>query len=81
MEIRVRLAAAAEAERLKTALYRFHEVRNFTGDPAPAIQLLADPAGLVSVVQVGDEAVADEFRRFWAGFRAESFSQRGLRDF
>ena len=81
MQIRVRLADAAEAERLKTALYRFREVRNAGADPAPPVAMIAEPAGLVSVVDLGSEDAAEAFRRFWSCFRAEAFVSRGLQDF
>lgn len=81
MEIRVRLGGAAEAERLKTALYRFQEVRNFGPCQTPRVRVVAEPAGLISLVDLGSEAAAEDFRRFWAGFRAEPFVNRGFQDF
>ena len=81
MEIRLRLAGEREAERLKTALYRFREVRNFAPGPTPDISITAGPAGLVSVLDIPEEIEAEAFRRFWDHFRAEPFVSRGLQDF
>jgi hypothetical protein len=74
------LDGARQAERLRTALYRFHEARNFAPPPTPMI-VTVEGSVLIGVAELGGEAQAEDFRRFWDTFRTEPYAVRGLGDF
>jgi hypothetical protein len=80
LQIRVRLDGMGQAERLRTALYRFHEARNFAAPPELRI-VASEGSALIGVADLGGAEQAEAFRRFWDGFRVEPFAVRGLSDF
>jgi hypothetical protein len=77
MVIELPLARWDEAERLKTAVYRFAEL-NRAAAPVVAVR---DKAGRPScAVAFATETAADEFRLYWRRFQAEPLGWGGFRD-
>jgi hypothetical protein len=79
VQLSLPLAHAAEAERLRTAIYRFAEGRRDGRDPPPVL-MVPDERGWVSLVEFRSPEEAAEFRGYWARFRAEPFAWAGFRD-
>ena len=77
MRISLTLDRPLDAERLKTAVLRFAEMRR--GD-APAVSLAPSGERLVSEIHFASAEAAAEFEAYWRVFRAERRSFQGLGD-
>lgn len=66
-----------EAERLRTAVYRFAELKS--AEP-PGVELDGGPEAVRGRVAFWSDEAAREFRSFWASFRRDQPSFEGFRD-
>lgn len=78
MQISVRLDAPSEAERLRTAAYRFAEMGRRL--EAPAVRVRQHEGGLVSDIVFSSPDAAAGFEAYWQVFRTEQRSWSGFRD-
>lgn len=77
MQIDVPLDRPREAERLRTAVYRFSEMK---AAPLPAVELRASDGRMLGAVSFWSVEAASEFRGFWRTFQQERLDWSGFRD-
>ena len=77
MQIDVILMRGGDAERLRTAVYRFAEMKAWA---PPTIEVRADAGRLKGTVAFASPEAADEFRSYWATFRTDRPDWHGFRD-
>ena len=75
MMIETPLSGPAEAERLRTAVYRFAELKRL---PPPPVRLLPD--GSTGAIAFASTELARDFNAYWRAFRSEPRSWGGFRD-
>lgn len=80
MDVQV-LLGPGEAERLKTAAFRFAELKARSPEAAPPVALSGDSGGPTGRVALWSAEAAAEFRSYWSAFRSEQPRQDGWRDF
>ena len=77
MHLDLPLRRGEDAERLRTAVYRFAELKSWA---PPPVEVRACAGRLHGLVVFRSEAAADEFRRYWAAFGADRRDWSGFRD-
>ena len=77
MQIDVPLSGADEAERLRTAVYRFSEMKDA---PPPQVEVKRDEGRVLGAVSFWSTEAASEFGAYWRLFRAERLIWGGFRD-
>jgi hypothetical protein len=77
MQIDVPLDRPNEAERLRTAVYRFSEMK---AAAPPLVEVRTDSGRLTGAVAFWSPEAADEFHSYWRTFRSERLSWGGFRD-
>lgn len=77
MQIDVPLDRPREAERLRTAVYRFSELK---AAPPPAVELRHDSGRVSGAVSFWSTEAASEFRGYWRTFQQERLDWSGFRD-
>jgi len=77
MQLDLLLTRRDEAERLRTAAYRFAELK--AADP-PRVEVLASAGRLTGQVDFRSGEAAAEFASYWRAFSAEQPGWHGFRD-
>jgi len=72
------LSRKEEAERLRTAVYRFAEMK--ARGEAPPVEVRAEAGRVTGAVAFWSQEAAREFDGFWRSFRGEPQSWHGFRD-
>lgn len=74
MKLNIPVRTSREAERLRTAVYRFFEMKARSPEGAIAV------AGEVGELALWSDEAATEFKGYWRMFRQEQPSFHGFRD-
>ena len=77
MQINLLLSRPREAERLRTAVYRFSELKK--ANP-PAVELRADEDRILGAVSFWSPEAAREFQGYWRTFQSERPATGGFLD-
>lgn len=77
MQIDVPLDRPNEAERLRTAVYRFSEMK---AAPPPIVELRSADGRVLGAVSFWSTEAASEFRGYWRAFQSERQSWSGFLD-
>jgi hypothetical protein len=77
MDLNLPLEKREQAERLRTAVYRFAELKTWS---APPVEVHSRAGRLSGLVVFGTPEAAEEFRRFWETFGADRPQWSGFRD-